>query len=944
MISFTAIPFIFPLVLPLYAVPLTQNSSADTLAYDVVVIRTNDIVELIPASTGLPSPFSILTNVDIVPCASGVVCVDEVFTESDGHVASSVAVEFSALPASIVTALEDIIGAVEADVEVGGASSNAISGSILPLSTSYPAWGEGITESVSASASSSGLSALPTGISLISNSTVQFGTLGNTLAVQVSSGPSASSIGTPPVQSATPDVASKSSVSATKPGNFTGTFATTTARDISENKTPQSSTYVTASTVVGSLSAMNTGPGGSNRTEPGTTTASSPKGPITYALEVTNSQGSVTDEVVNVGHHSSVPNTSGLFVYTDSVTTTETTLPAGASVQTFTTSTCTNAGAIITTTSSGSTVTTEIPELCTHGLAFLIFGLPGFHSSSDFPSLCHKVFAFPFGILWRVLCPGGGPPTISITSVDPKVLPPGGGPPGENPNDGSPDDEDPSPTQRPSQVTQSIQVSQNSQTAQSTVASSAAATPSRFVVTPLIGTPQSATDSLFAPYAQRENVTPLSRSDGSLEFFAVDLNDTEASTIDTYSDFIIIPASELGIEMPDSGQTDPNLNGASYATEPLDPNPNVGSRDLHDQDHGSKKGALFKRIGLQSWAERITAWSLAMISLVPCLPLPNYGLSEIYPFYFVSDIEPGQNVRVYLLDTGLNMQHPEFNSRLQPGITRGQTQDDWDIDWLFPRVDDNEWFFGSLPGEGIIRQRYEYSYIDPDSPNPNGGIHPAYSDFRARQDEYGSLTPHGTRLSAFIMGDNLGQAQRCRYTVVKLPQYTNGLRFQSGVYFPLFSVKDALTTIVEDILEKKEQGEQLFVISSALGYPFGSAGDASQNPKSAEKGFKKMWNNFLDWCDDNGVTISAAAGNSGAQIPDISLIPAVLFRNPEIVVGSVTPDAMAHPGSQGHIGDGILTAYAPAAGARVVSSDPNGAYIYEYLDPTGVHAVTSYGT
>lgn len=121
-----------------------------------------------------------------------------------------------------------------------------------------------------------------------------------------------------------------------------------------------------------------------------------------------------------------------------------------------------------------------------------------------------------------------------------------------------------------------------------------------------------------------------------------------------------------------------------------------------------------------------------MISLAPDLPLPDYRLGErgeMYPYYFIDTIEPGQNVRVYLLDTGLNMQHPEFSVRPKPGITRGQTQDDWDIDWLFPRVDNKEKFFVTIPGGMIIQQPYGYSYIDPDSPNPDGGIHPAYSDF-----------------------------------------------------------------------------------------------------------------------------------------------------------------------------------------------------------------------
>lgn len=101
---------------------------------------------------------------------------------------------------------------------------------------------------------------------------------------------------------------------------------------------------------------------------------------------------------------------------------------------------------------------------------------------------------------------------------------------------------------------------------------------------PLVNTAQSATNSLFAPYAQRKDVTQANRSDGTLEFFALELSDTEASVIDADSDFIIIQESELEIEMPDSGQTDLDLNGTIYATEPLDSNPNVGSRDLHDGD------------------------------------------------------------------------------------------------------------------------------------------------------------------------------------------------------------------------------------------------------------------------------------------------------------------------------------------------------------------------
>ena len=293
--------------------------------------------------------------------------------------------------------------------------------------------------------------------------------------------------------------------------------------------------------------------------------------------------------------------------------------------------------------------------------------------------------------------------------------------------------------------------------------------------------------------------------------------------------------------------------------------------------------------------------------------------------------------------TGLNMQHPEFNGRLRPGITEGQTQDDWDIDWLFPRVDTDEFFKVPDGGGGSMDQKYEYSYIDPDSPNFNGGIHPAYTDFRLIENpnEWGDLTPHGTRVSAFIMGDTLGQAQNCRYTMVKLPQYTNGPRSRSGVLFPLFSAISAIKLIVQDIRVRKDQGENLFVISSSMGYLFG--GNGRYNSLSEEEDFENFWSDFLSWVNENGITIVASAGNARWQNPNIELIPARLFRNPQIVVGSVTPDAMAHRYSQGNIGDGILTAYAPSAGALVVSSDPDGDYTYSWFDPAG-SAVTSYGT
>ena len=69
------------------------------------------------------------------------------------------------------------------------------------------------------------------------------------------------------------------------------------------------------------------------------------------------------------------------------------------------------------------------------------------------------------------------------------------------------------------------------------------------------------------------------------------------------------------------------------------------------------------------------------------------------------------------------------------------------------------------------------------------------------------------------------------------------------------------------------------------------------------------------------------------------------MQQPEIVVGSVLPNGQAHPGSQGDIGDGILTVYAPGPYVRVVSSNAYG-YTYEWIQDTAreqVGALTSYG-
>lgn len=333
--------------------------------YDALVVGTSKVVELMPKSTDLPSPFSILTNIDIGTCASGEICIEEASVDSAAHVASSVVAEFRLMPASIVTALNNIVGDIEAGVEIGRTVSNTMNGGLSVWPTSVPTRQGGTTGRMSAS---EGLSALP-----------------------------AVSIGTSPTQNASPTVESNPGLFATTSVDCPGTGAPISVNDISESSSSPASIYNAAPNVAGSLSVTSQGLGGSNRTRTRTLTTPLPTGSVIYALVVTNSQGSVPN-VVEVGYSSNVPSTNASFAYIGSIMTTITALPAGVSIQTTTTSRCITAGAVITTTSSGSTVATEVPVLCIHGLVFLVFGLPEFHSSSDFHSLCHKSFSFPLGI------------------------------------------------------------------------------------------------------------------------------------------------------------------------------------------------------------------------------------------------------------------------------------------------------------------------------------------------------------------------------------------------------------------------------------------------------------------------------------------------------------------------------------------------------------------
>lgn len=547
MFALILVVWIFVLISPLHAVPVTSTTNivTDTGVYDAVVLGTGGIVELMPAPVGtlFPSVVSTLTNADTVSCATGKVCIETVFTDSAGHVSPTIAT-FDEMPASIVSAIEGIIEAIDIGIAAGKTTSGVVAINSSASSNSIPtkqkeSSGSAFASSISftnsaghASPTNATSNDIPVSIvSVIESITRTIG--GGTAAAQIISGVSGISSTTPSSSTPTKQRGNSRGASGSS-GSLTQPFVSSGSASVGSVVLMPVSTPSIPTT--GSLMTRISASTNSTSFVHSTTTDSLQTGTVKYALNATNSQGPVTGEAVGIAASSSTPSTNPSSTYVDSITTTEASIPLGVSIQTFTTSTCTTEGAITTTTRSRSTVATEVPKLCTHGLGFLIFGLP-----LDLPSICHTLFAFLPGILWRVRCPDHGPPIISIVSVDPDDLPSGGKPPDENPTDSN-------ETKQPSQTSQAQTSGQTS----FTTSSSAATTPTRYVVMPLFDTSQSAIDSIFAPYISRSNVTQAKNIDGSLDFFALELNDAEASTMDANPDFIIIQETELDISEPDS--------------------------------------------------------------------------------------------------------------------------------------------------------------------------------------------------------------------------------------------------------------------------------------------------------------------------------------------------------------------------------------------------------
>ena len=105
---------------------------------------------------------------------------------------------------------------------------------------------------------------------------------------------------------------------------------------------------------------------------------------------------------------------SGLTALLGEQLATLTTVPSGISIQTVTSTTCSTAFAMATTTAAGDTVTQVVPKLCNNGIAFFLFGW------TKLPGLCTKRLRL-FGFLLQLICDRwtGIPVGVDIISYPP---------------------------------------------------------------------------------------------------------------------------------------------------------------------------------------------------------------------------------------------------------------------------------------------------------------------------------------------------------------------------------------------------------------------------------------------------------------------------------------------------------------------------------------------
>ena len=337
-----------------------------------------------------------------------------------------------------------------------------------------------------------------------------------------------------------------------------------------------------------------------------------------------------------------------------------------------------------------------------------------------------------------------------------------------------------------------------------------------------------------------QDITIDTLSDGTVDSWAVSLSHTEATSfkglMQGFGHFI---PEVIGVD-----DEDDIGNNNNTQTQPV-------RRSLLETEKVSHKTHKLKNLGTRQapgpWDSEPRPWDKAIVSQPQGYPVPFWNRLYTYTYVRENAVAPGESSRVYILDTGLDLTHPEFASRAR---VRGSTDpNNYNVQWIFADHDPRE----AVYDRDWNSVSYKTSWLDPNDPygprNPQTGFLEAYTDF----------TGHGTGVTSLIVGDNMGLALAAYVTIVKLVNYTSGpLQGKATLY----SIRSTLRKTYNDIITRKSYGETSFVINMPVG---AQTGDFPY-PGSRET-FQAVCAEFLQAFEALDVTLVFASGN-GAVIGD----------------------------------------------------------------------------
>ena len=342
-----------------------------------------------------------------------------------------------------------------------------------------------------------------------------------------------------------------------------------------------------------------------------------------------------------------------------------------------------------------------------------------------------------------------------------------------------------------------------------------------------------------ANLAGRQDVTTDTLSDGTVDSWAVSLSDSEATSFKGLMQGIghFLP-EVIGV---DDGDSIGNNNSQAQTVR----------RSHLETEKVSHKTLNLKSLGTRQapgpWELEQRPWDKAIVSQPQGYPVPFWNRDYTYTYVRENAVQPGARSRVYILDSGIDLTHPEFASRAR---FRGSTDPiDYNVQWLFADHDPRE----AVYDRNWNSVSYTTSWLDPNDPygprHPQTGFLQAYTDF----------TGHGTGVASLIVGDTLGLAPAADVTMVKLVVYTSGpLQGKATLY----SIRSGLRKTYNDIITRKSYGETNFVINMSIGaetgdFPF----------PGARETFQAVCAEFLQAFEALDVSVVVASGN-GAVMSD----------------------------------------------------------------------------